>query len=423
MPSSISPLPPEILGLVYQNLIDGEPARPGNTSEPSSSATDSPLYAQQAAAARSRFIRVCRQFNALDPVVLSMPRNEGAGHYVTRNTIEHLATGSLDGFTQGVGRLLGSHGNVEVNFSTLPETHAAMLLYLLHDAAGKPGRAFHSLRFEANLDSMPMESIIAIDQAIGRLRNSARCANAQVAFRCSSSNSDRPEPPDLRRLSNLTEAEFSSCSRWTVGPDFSGNPRLESVAVFECEAVEGRLDVSRNPELRQLDLSGCFALTELSDLSRNPRLEVVKLESCAVLASTLDLSKCPHLEVLDLRVCGALTGLSDLSVNSKLRDIRLAGCPEFNGIWDFSKNPELEILNLSLWGGARGVLDFSENRKLQKFWLAECLEVTGLSDLSNNPALNEVSLYGCTGLANRQQIAEDLRSKWPHGGPPPTIEV
>ena len=464
MPSSITPLPPEILSLVYQNLIDGEPARPANTAEPLPSATESPLYGQQAAAARSRFIRVCRQFNDLDTAVLSMPRNEGAGHYMTRNTIEHLATGPLDGFTQGVGRLLGSHANVEVDFSALPEAHAAMLLYLLHDAAGKPDRAFHSLRFEASLDAMPMESIVAIDQAIGRLRGSARCANAQIAFKCSSSHSDHADPPDLRRLSNLTEAEFSSCPRWTVGPDFSGNPhlrrvgfescsgmerlgdfshnrellgisvrrcgslmdppdlsrnpKLESVEFFECGEVEGRLDVSRNPGLRRLDLSGCFALEELSDLSKNPRLETVKLETCVALTSTLDLSKSPQLEVLDLRVCGALTGLSDLSVNAKLRDVRLAGCPEFHGIWDLSKNPELAMLNLAVWGGAKGGLDLSGNQKLQKLWLTDCPEVTGLSDLSNNPALNEVSLLGCTGLANREQIAEDLRSRWPHGSPP-----
>ncbi|MPS27483.1 hypothetical protein [Pigmentiphaga sp.] len=396
----IASLPTEVAGLVYQHLIDVKQPGPADGPAPRSPAADPQWQVRQAAAARGRFIQVCRVFLELDKAILPAPHNKELGRYVTKETIGHLSTQPFDAFTKGVGRLLENHVDIDVDFSSLQEAQVAMVLYSLHSAGSAPGRAFHSFRFEADLDAMPMESVVAINRAISELKGMARCRNASFAFKCSSSDPDRADPPDLPLLPNLTQVDLSGCSR-----------------------MEGRLDVSQNRELRQLGLAGCFALTELSDLAGNTRLEVVTLESCAALASNLDLSRCPNLEVLDLRVCGALTGLSDPAANPKLRDLRLAACPAFNGIWDLSKNPELVTLNLSCWEGARGFLDVSRNPKLQELWLAECPGVTGLSDLSSNPALRDVSLEDCTGLANRRQIAEDLGSQWPHASPPPTVRV
>lgn len=352
MPSSVSILPPEVLGFIHQQLMDGaasSPAKEALPVRPSAAGHLQPDRIRQAAVARQNFAAVNRRLRDIDKANLALPENSAVGTYVTRATISSLAKCSADQFGQGVAALLDGNPHIDVDFSQLSAEQSAVVLDVLDRV--QTG-TLHEVRLRARLDPNPgSEALMSrIDQAITRMRDTHPDGRqAKFAFDCFGADAIYANTPDFRQWANLTSVTLLRCGGLTAALDFSSNRGLTEARLIGCrgQGLTAAPDFSSNPELRRVVLGRCLDLVGTPDFSSNLNLREVNLSGCIGLTVAPDFSGNPALTEVVLVGCLGLTVPPGFSLNPELRRADFNGCLNLAAMPDFSSNPKLRSTDFS----------------------------------------------------------------------------
>jgi len=344
MPSLISTLPLEVLGLIHQQLMDGtasSPAKEVLPGQPPAAGHLQPDPIRQAAVARQNFAAVSRRFRDMDRANLARPENSAVGADVTKATISSLAQFSASQFRDGVSAFLGRNPHVGVDFSRLSAEQSAAVLDVLGGAETGP---LHEVRLRAGLDPNPeSEALMSrIDRTITRMRDTRpNGKHAKFAFDCFGADVAYARTPDFRQWTNLTSVTLLKCLGLARALDFSANPGLTKVMLVGCFDLAVTPDFSSNRKLTEVQLSGCPGLTVAPDFSGNPELTEVVLAWCVGLTVTPAFSSNPELRKADFKGCVGLTVMPDFSSNPKLRNTDFFNCVGLLTQPDAASNPYL----------------------------------------------------------------------------------
>ncbi|KAI9190528.1 uncharacterized protein BJ171DRAFT_546302 [Polychytrium aggregatum] len=201
----------------------------------------------------------------------------------------------------------------------------------------------------------------------------------------------------LDGLARLQVIDLSRCISMTHCGPLKNLEQLRSLSLVECISLTS-LSLSNLPRLQTLNMRGCRALESVDSLDGLVSLTDLDCSGCGVLRTVGSLSALEALVQVDFSDCRSLLWVGGLDRLVRLAALRLGGCARLPFIGSLERMTNMTHLNLSGCVSLEAVGPLDGLLQLRRLEARGCTTLGSLGSLAQLSLLKKLDLAGCTSL-------------------------